>query len=394
MDSKRGLFLVTEKRQKKIERQAVDLICRQARAGRRVPTRLLASFTGLCQSIDLACRPAKFFLRELYSCNARGVEEGGWGGQTRLTRQALRDLQWWKEFGLNSPHNGRAIRRPVTTATLSTDACIDERGRGGWGAVLHGETPLLARGFWRPHQRRWHIGRLELLGVRLGFETFLERLRGRTVRLLGDNSAVARFMETFTSRSPELMGDIRKLWWLLDSNGIQICSEWISSEAMERDGADGLSRELDAGDWSLLQAVFEDYNARWGPVSWDRFASSLNAKCKNFNGRWAGPGCPPERVDGLAQSDAHWLAHLNFCNPPWALLPELVQKLRESGAAAIVVAPFAPSATWYVELMQLSETVDVLSKDKDIYMPGGLGGATTVGAPKFSTMICKIPRRD
>lgn len=393
VDTKRGLFLVTEKRQKKIERMAVDLICRQARGNRRVPTRLLASFTGLCQSIDLACSAARFFLRELYSCAARAVEESGWNGQTRLTRQAVRDLQWWKEFRLNSPHSGRAIWRPVTTATLSTDACVDEKGRGGWGAILHGEKPLLARGFWRPHQRDWHIQRLELLAVRLGVESFLERLRGRKVRLLGDNQAVVSFVEKFTSRSPELMKDIRKLWWLLDSEGIEVCPEWISSHEMELDGADGLSRQLDAGDWSLVQEVFEEYNRRWGPITWDRFASPLNKKHPDFNGRWVGPGCPPERVDGLSQTDEHWRQHMNFCNPPWGLLPQVVQKLRESGAAAIVVAPFTPSATWYTELVGMSETLDVLSKDRDIYQPGLLGGQTTVGAPKFSTMVCKVPLR-
>ena len=395
IDTKRGLYLVTERRQKKIESMAKDLLCRAARGNRRVPTRLAAQFNGLVQSVDLAVPTARFFLRELYTCVATGVELGGWNGTSRLTRQAIRDLEWLRNFSTASKYNGRAIWRSTTTATLSTDACVDGEGRGGWGAVLHGEPPQAARGFWGPGQGKWHITRLELLGVKLGIETFLSDLRGRRVRLLGDNQAVNRFMETFTSRSPELMRDIRELYWLLDSNGIELLPEWISSEEMEVDGADGLSRLEDTGDWALDPEVWAEIKRRWEPVlgkvTWDRFATAVNKKCENFNARWACPGCPPERVDALSQSDQHWRGEVNLINPPWALMGAAVAKLLSSGAKGIVVAPFSPTASWWPDLMAMTDTYDVLDPSPALFRPGKLGGDQAVGPPRFKTVICRVP---
>jgi len=109
IDTKRGLYLVTERRQKKIEAMAKDLLCRAARGNRKVPTRLAAQFNGLVQSVDLAVPTARFFLRELYTCVATGVELGGWNGTSRLTRQAVRDLEWLRNFSTASKYNGRAL---------------------------------------------------------------------------------------------------------------------------------------------------------------------------------------------------------------------------------------------------------------------------------------------
>eukprot|EP00873_Tetraselmis_striata_P008904 jgi/Tetstr1/429168/TSEL_019121.t1 len=74
-----------------------------------------------------------------------------------------------------------------------------------------------------------------------------------------------------------------------------------------------------------------------GAHSVDRFASTLNAMLPRYNAAWLDPGC--EAVDSLHLSDAEWRRENNYCNPPWPLLPDLVQKLRQSGAAATVVAP-------------------------------------------------------
>eukprot|EP00873_Tetraselmis_striata_P027633 jgi/Tetstr1/447897/TSEL_035205.t1 len=56
-----------------------------------------------------------------------------------------------------------------------------------------------------------------------------------------------------------------------------------------------------------------------------------------YNAAWLDPGC--EAVDSLHLSDAECRRENNYCNSPWPLLPDLVQKLRQSGAAATVVAP-------------------------------------------------------
>jgi hypothetical protein len=45
-----------------------------------------------------------------------------------------------------------------------------------------------------------------------------------------------------------------------------------------------------------------------------------------------------------------WLHENNFVNPPWSLLDQVAQKLRDEQATATVVAPYWVTATWWTEL--------------------------------------------
>ena len=57
----------------------------------------LARLTGLAQSAHLAVPPARFYLRELHNYITAGVAASSWDGRVRLTKQALRDLKWWRD---------------------------------------------------------------------------------------------------------------------------------------------------------------------------------------------------------------------------------------------------------------------------------------------------------
>ena len=116
VDSLRGLFLVTPPRVEKIRAQAAALLAQATSRARVVPTRSVASFTGLCQSVYLAVAPARFFLRALHSAiGSDGVLGDGtpllfrhkWNSSVRLPHQALEDLKWWALFPRK--YNGRPL---------------------------------------------------------------------------------------------------------------------------------------------------------------------------------------------------------------------------------------------------------------------------------------------
>ena len=100
---------------------------------------------------------------------------------------------------------------------LHTDASMS-----GWGAALNSETP--AAGFWSAKQRESHITLLELKAVRLAVESFLTDLRGREVLHFIDNQAALAALTNVTSRSPVMMAELRKLWWVLDVNDVRMRS--------------------------------------------------------------------------------------------------------------------------------------------------------------------------
>eukprot|EP00873_Tetraselmis_striata_P017165 jgi/Tetstr1/437429/TSEL_026110.t1 len=67
---------------------------------------------------------------------------------------------------------------------------------------------------------------------------------------------------------------------------------------------------------------------------------------------WLDPTC--EAVDSLHLPDADWRRENNWCNAPGPRLPDLMQKLQQSGAAATVVAPRWEGKAWHHALTDMA----------------------------------------
>jgi hypothetical protein len=76
----------------------------------------------------------------------------------------------------------------------------------------------------------------------------------------------------------------------------------------------------------------------------------------------------PRRVDAVALRSAHahalevltedgllldWSSEVVWLNPPWALLPDVLSKLRAERPAAVLIVPVWPSQTWWSFLFGL-----------------------------------------
>ena len=226
--------------------------------------------------------------------------------------------------------------------------------------------------------------------MRYTVETFLRELAGRRVHLWEDNQAVVQVLTHQTSRSPALMRQLRRLWWTLDMHQIHLRVSYIRSEANV--WADQLSRERDLSDWRLNPKLFREVVALWGHPTVDRFASANNCQVPRYNSRWRDP--LSEAVDAFSIPDEEWRRELNWANPPWELLPRPVQKLRYSGAACHVVAPFWPSAHWFTELLDMSSDWRVIPAHRALFLPGRLGSVAAVGAPGWSACVFRLRLRE
>jgi hypothetical protein len=67
--------------------------------------------------------------------------------------------------------------------------------------------------------------------VRQAVLIFLPHLARRNILLHEDNKAVCYVVAGLTSRSPEMMNELRRLWYLLDINNIHIIPQYIRSTA-------------------------------------------------------------------------------------------------------------------------------------------------------------------
>ncbi|KAK3283685.1 hypothetical protein CYMTET_8630 [Cymbomonas tetramitiformis] len=293
VDLKLGQFRVTERRVHKIHAKAKEILCDAARNWRWIPARRLASFTGLCQSVYLAVPAARLYLRELYFVLA---EKRSWGAKVKISRSA----------------RGDSLRMVV-------QAACDEQVERTQNLEIPDES--------EDEMRCWHITHLELEAVYKTVQAFLQELEGKVVRLYCDNQAVVAMLSHFTSRNPDLMRRMRRLWLLLDLHDIELQARYIRSEANV--WADNLSRCEDLDDWRLNRDWFVWANKQWGPYTVDRFASEISAQLPRYYAAWKDPKC--EGVDSLTYD---WRGENNWVNPPWALLDEVAHKLREEGAAA------------------------------------------------------------
>ncbi|KAK3266376.1 hypothetical protein CYMTET_24998 [Cymbomonas tetramitiformis] len=298
VDLKAGQFRVTPARLQKIHLQSKALLSEASRQRRWLPARKLAAFTGLCQSVYLAVPPARLYLKELHFVLST---RRGWGAKVKLTRQAWSDIEWWLRLPAQSRWNGRKIWRNPTRAKVHTDASLF-----AWGGVLN--LKHAARGFWSDELRHLHITHLELEAVYKTVQSFLRELTGKVVRLYCDNQTVVAMLSHLTSRNPELMRRMRRLWILLDLNDIELQARYIRSEANE--WADRLSRDRDLDDWRLNRRRFQWAEREWHQHTVDRFASELSAQLPRHYAKWHDPGC--EGVDSLAFS---WLGEVNWVNP-------------------------------------------------------------------------------
>jgi hypothetical protein len=342
-----------------------------------VSVKALASLAGKAQFLHLAIPVARFFLRELHDVVKSAKS---WSGTVKVSCQLKRDLEWWTQVPKH--HNGSPIWKPNENAYIHCDS-----SGYGWGAVLN--NCVEARGFWSMPDLEEHITFKELKAVRCAIQAFLPELKGKRLLLHEDNQSVIGVLTHLTSRSPTMMCELRKLFLLTDTYDIKIRTKYIRSAANV--WADNLSRVTDNSDWQLAPRKFKHFNSIWGLHTVDRFASSTNKQIPRYNSKWRDGTA--EAVDSLHLSDQEWRAENNWCNPPWELLDDLALKLRKSGAAATVIAPYWPKKPWFLHLSEMStESVD-MPPSHDLFSPQRQQGHAGVGPSAWSVVAFRLPLR-
>ena len=322
--------------------------------------------------MDLACPLARFRTRAVHDCIAVAPH---WEAHVRLSRAARTDLDWWVRFNVQAQE--RAIWQASCTRVLHADAS----GEIGWGAVLDNTVP--ASGFWRSHQQHEHITLKELRAVRYAVESFMPELANHIVQLHEDNQAVVAILMSGTSRSPQLMRELRKLFDICGLRNITLRPQYIRSHLNVL--ADRLSRLRDHDDWKLNPRIFQEAATRWGTPEVDRFATANNAQCRRFNSRWGDP--QSEARDAFTQV---WAGAHSWLNPPWGCIGRVLAKVRCEGAEATIVVPFWSSQTWYPELLELADDIVYYAPEFDLFLPGDTGSSRAVGPPRWGILVVHI----
>ena len=219
-----------------------------------------------------------------------------------------------------------------------------------WGATLE---DAMAQGIWTRQESHLSSNQREMLAVLMALRAFLPRIKGHRVLLKSDNATTVAYVNNLGGPVAPLYAIARETLTLCAVEGISLRVAHVPS--VDNVVPDRLSRLQDRQDWMLAPWAFQALDCLWGPHSVDRFASPANAQMSRFNSRHWSEGCLAP--DTLAQD---WEGVSNWVCPPFALLPEVVQKLRGSAAQATIVCPWWPAQPWMQELLLMATAAPIL----------------------------------
>ena len=204
----------------------------------------------------------------------------------------------------------------------------------------------------------------ELLGVLLALQSRRVQLQHRRVCVFVDSTATVAYLVNWGGPSVVMMRLVRRIWAVCASWDIRIVQvSHIKGDRMITAGVDALSRpyrfarrgEADRDEWRLKDAAFEwlqsvVLSVFRKKVTIDRMASRANRRVARFNSVCS---IDPD-AESFSAFASDWQSEVNYCFPPFGLIPRVLQHVSECQAIAAVVVPDWPSQSWWLDLRSLA----------------------------------------
>ena len=165
--------------------------------------------------------------------------------------------------------------------------------------------------------------------------------------MLSDNITTVALINKFGSADVRLDAIAQAIWSYAFRHDIMLQAHHISGVCNVE--PDALSRMPLRHEWCLHPAVFRQLERWFGPHSIDRFASFTTALLPRYNSRFDDPGT--SGVDALGQTD--WGRFHNFVNPPFRMIPRVLDVVEAQRAEATLIAPMWPGQPWMPRLRRL-----------------------------------------
>lgn len=220
------------------------------------------------------------------------------------------------------------------------------------------------------------------------------RLDGKRILIVCDNQAVHYILES-GSRHDDLQALALQIVEFCIDHGAVLSSMWVPRTFEQR--TDELSKVRDYDDWMVHPAIFRSLDG-WIAGGYrhtaDRFATDKNHLVRRFYSAWWCPGTAG--VDSLRQTD--WRDFVNWCNPPFRLIGELLLFLQAERAAATVVVPGWTTQPWWLLLcpdgVHFADCVvqwTELETSRSTFLPGlGRANEEGVGLPDFRVFVVRV----
>lgn len=104
-----------------------------------------------------------------------------------------------------------------------------------------------------------------------------------------------------------------------------------------------------------------------------------------FCTRWTSPEALA--LDAFAIS---WVLERAWINPPWDLLPRVLQKIMCEGASATIIAPRWEIVYWWPTLVDMAAEKLVFAPSCDSFLPGHFGSGAPSGLPRWELVAVRV----
>lgn len=237
-------------------------------------------------------------------------------------------------------NNSVPMQVSLPSLTLMTDASLD-----GWCGIL---LPRKALGSWDSNVFHYSMNWKELKAVQLSLVEFQKFLRGKTVRLLSDNSTTISCLKRQGSvkfahlhdLSMEILEFCRRLSIVLLPEHLKGVLNVLADQ--------GSRHHPVATEWSLDKETFKWVTSLAPSFQVDLFATRENTQLPQF----VSP-CPDNsalEVNAFSLDWNRWTSIYLF--PPMNCLSDVVLQLQEYEGTGILIAPYWPSKGWFPPLLR------------------------------------------
>jgi hypothetical protein len=264
-----------------------------------------------------------------------------------------------------------------TEAVLQTDASDI-----GWGAslIVKGKEVGTCAQKWTDAEKMLDITHREALASALAVEHLMEHIPPGCRLKLETDAVSTAFAWKKGSKLPAMNGHIAPQVKALSNKGIYIEPRHIPGTTNKR--ADWLSRNPDPKNYRLNQDLFQaacrHFHIR---PEVDLFASRHNRQCQKY-GSW--------RADIKSLGNAfqlHWGKFIAWVNPPWELIPQVLKKIKEDRARALVCLPHWRAAPWWRTLLEIQTATPVTLRNTPLFAdPEG----NALPPPRWGTLFTTV----
>ncbi len=289
---------------------------------------LLVSYT---PAVPYGMAHVKSLERDKFHALSRACNN--YSAQMRLSDESISDMLWWKS---NVQNAKLVIPNNIFVLEMNTDSSLQ-----GWGGYCEGRH---INGKWGKEDSGKSINYLELKAAYLVLRSFCEYFDCRNGQVLMriDNTTAISYINRMGSVQYKNLSQLAKLFWeYCETRALMVLATYIPTKRNIE--ADEQSRlKTTETEWSLSDNYYLQIKKAFGEPNIDLFATFSNKKCSSYIS-WM-PDPFSENIDAFTLS---WRKLNFYAFPPFALVPRVLQKIREEHAVGILVVPYWECQPWF-----------------------------------------------